>query len=127
MGCTDPKDKNMITLLCFYETGNELQKNYCLKLKENYQGEKPIKYEIKQIPQVPFGIKLKINGKLFDIQKIFDDREEAMKEAVTKITNLVEGKENETEKGKEGKKGNEKEKEKEREKEKEKEKVKEKN
>ena len=90
MGCKNPNDKQIPTLICFYETGNEIQKNYCLKLKENYNGSKPIKYEIKQIPQVSFSIKLRINGKLIEIEKIFDNREEAMKETLKKIEELIE-------------------------------------
>ena len=101
MGCTDPNNKQMPLLICFYETGNEMQKNYCLKLKENYNGSKPLKYEIKQIPQVSFCIKLKINGKLIDIEKIFDNREEAMKETLKKIEELIESNGDEKDKTKE--------------------------
>ena len=101
MGCTDPINKQMPTLICFYETGNEMQKNYCLKLKENYNGSKPLKYEIKQIPQVSFSIKLRINGKLIEIEKIFDNREESMKETLKKIEELVESNGDEKDKTKE--------------------------
>ena len=94
MGCANTKDVQTPTLICFYEADNKEQKNYCLKLKENYNGNKPIKYEIKQIPQVPFGIKLRKNGKIVDIQKIFDNREEVMNETLNKIYDLVENKNN---------------------------------
>ena len=94
MGCANTKDVQTPTLICFYEADNKEQKNYCLKLKENYNGNKPIKYEIKQIPQVPFGIKLRKNGKIVDIQKIFDNREEVMNETLKKIYDLVENKNN---------------------------------
>ena len=90
MGCGNTKDLQIITLLCFYEIDNKEQKNYCLKLKENYKGNQPIKYEIKQIPEVPFGIKLRIKGKIFDIQKVFDNRDEAMNESLQKIYELIE-------------------------------------
>ena len=94
MGCANTKDVQTPTLICFYEADNKEQKNYCLKLKENYNGNKPIKYEIKQIPQVPFGIKLRKNGKIVDIQKIFDNREEVMNETLKKIYDLVENNNN---------------------------------
>ena len=94
MGCANTKDVQTPTLICFYEADKKEQKNYCLKLKENYNGNKPIKYEIKQIPQVPFGIKLRKNGKIVDIQKIFDNREEVMNETLNKIYDLVENKNN---------------------------------
>ena len=89
MGCTNSKDIQIPTLICFYEVDNKEQKNYCLKLKENYKGNKPIKYEIKQIPQIPFSIKLRKDGKIIDIQKIFDNREEIMNETLQKIYDLL--------------------------------------
>ena len=101
MGCTNLKDKQLPTLICFYETGNEMQKSYCLKLKENYKGSKPLKYEIKQIPQVSFSIKLRINGKLIEIEKIFDNREETMKETLKKIEELLQSNGDEKDKAKE--------------------------
>ena len=100
MGCTDLKDKQMPALICFYEEGNDMQKNYCMKLKENYNGNKPLKYEIKHIPQVSFSIKLKINGKLIEIEKVFDNSEERIKETLTKINELIESNGIEKEKGK---------------------------
>ena len=87
--CTNSKDIQMPTLVCFYEIDNKEQKNYCLKLKENYKGNRPIKYEIKQIPQIPFAIKLRKDGKIIDIQKIFDNREEIMNETLQKIYDLL--------------------------------------
>ena len=88
MGCQETKDQ-LPTLLCFYETDNNEQKNYCLKLKENYSGSKNIRYDIKPIPQIPFGIKLRINGKIIDIQKVFDNSDEAMNQALNKIYELL--------------------------------------
>lgn len=104
MGCSESKDAPIATLVCFCEVDNQEQKNYCLKLKENYVGEKPIKYEIKQIPQIPFGIKLRIKGKIIDVQKIFDNREETMNETLNKIYEMLDKKgiqENEKEEEKE--------------------------
>ena len=89
MGCSESKDAPIATLVCFYEVDNQEQKNYCLKIKENYIGEKPIKYEIKEIPQIPFAIKLRINGKIIDIQKIFDNREETMNDTLNKIYEII--------------------------------------
>ncbi len=89
MGCSESKDTQLPTLICFYEMENKEQKNYCIKLKDNYNGNKPIKYDMKSIPQIPFGIKLRINGEIIDIQKIFDNREEVMNETLNKIYDLV--------------------------------------
>ena len=97
MGCEETKDQ-LPTLLCFYETENNEQKNYCLKLKENYRGSKNIRYEIKQIPQIPFGIKLRINEKVIDIQKVFNDSDEAMNQTLNKIYELLDNNGNEKEK-----------------------------
>ena len=91
MGCTSSKNIQIPTLICFYEIDNKEQKNYCLKLKENYKGNKPIKYEIKQIPQISFAIKLRKDGQIIDIQKIFDNREEIMNETLQKIYDILNG------------------------------------
>ena len=89
MGCNDSRNR-MITLICYYETGNNEQKSYCNKLKENYKGNTHIRFEIKDIPQVHFGIKLRISDKTIDIQKVFDNREETMNEILEKIYKCIE-------------------------------------
>ena len=88
MGCEETKDQ-LPTLLCFFEEGNNEQKNYCIKIKDNYNGTKNIRYDIKTIPQIPFGIKLRTKGKLIDIQKVFDNSDEAMNQTLNKINELL--------------------------------------
>ena len=43
MGCNASNDSNLPTLICYFENGNEEQKNYCLALRDSYQHEKSIK------------------------------------------------------------------------------------
>ena len=62
MGCNEAKEQNYPLMLCFFIPGNEDQKNYCLSLKDNFKHEKPIRFEIKSMPSVPFAIKFKIKG-----------------------------------------------------------------
>jgi hypothetical protein len=87
MGCVQANEQ--ATLICFYETGNETQKAYCIKLKDNWHNEKGIKFEIKSVPQVKFAIKFKVKEKLHEIQKEFDDSEETMKETLQKAYDLL--------------------------------------
>ena len=77
MGCSDSKDQ-LPTLICFFETGNEEQKSYCLKLKDNFRYEKSIRFEIKSSPGIPFSIKLKIKDQLYTIESVFNDSEGQM-------------------------------------------------
>ena len=88
MGCDETKD--LPALLCFFEAGNEDQKNYCLKLKDNFHNERTIKFEIKSVPHVPFSIKFKMNGKVHEIQKIYDNSEEAMNSTLKEAYRLLE-------------------------------------
>ena len=74
MGCGESKDK-LPTLLCFFEFGNEDQKNYCLKLKDQFKHEKAIRFEIKSSPGVSFSIQFKINGNTHKIQTIYNEEE----------------------------------------------------
>ena len=87
MGCAQATDTP--TLICFYETGKNEQKDYCIKLKDNIKNEKTIKFEIKSVPQVNFSVKFKLNGKLHDIQTNFDDSEDTMNESLQKIYALL--------------------------------------
>ena len=77
------------TLICFFEKGNEKQKDYCIKLKDNFRHEKTIKFAIKSVPQVNFSIKFKVNGKIHEIQNIFDDSDEALRSTLFKAYNLL--------------------------------------
>ena len=74
MGCDETKEK-LPTLLCFFEMNNEQQKNYCLKLKDNFKHEKPIRFEIKSSPGVNFCVQFKIKGENHKIQTIFNEEE----------------------------------------------------
>ena len=82
MGCNEANDKNLPMLICFFEPGNELQKEYCLKLKDNFHHEQSIRYEIKSTSDNPFGVKLNIKGKIIDIQTEFNNSEEEMLKAL---------------------------------------------
>ena len=71
MGCSESKDR-LPVLLCFFEVRNEQQRNYCIKLKDNFQYEKPIRFQIKSLNGVKFSVQLKIitssihnKGKIF--------------------------------------------------------------
>ena len=54
---------------------NEKQKNYCLKLKDSFKHEKPIRFEIKSSPGVNFSVQFKIKGQIHKIQTIFNEEE----------------------------------------------------
>ena len=62
MGCCGGKKDKYPTLICFFETKNEEQKAYCIKLKDNFKSEKIIRFEIKSLQNVPFKIQLKIKN-----------------------------------------------------------------
>ena len=76
MGCGEVKDKETPLLMCFFERDNEKQKEYCLKLKDNFEYSRTIRYEIKSTANDPFGVKLKIKDKIYDIQTDFVDSED---------------------------------------------------
>ena len=67
MGCDAAKEQNLPTLLCFFETNNDEQKEFCIKLKDSFQHEKSIKYEIRSSVE-PFSVKLKIKNFIYDIK-----------------------------------------------------------
>ena len=89
MGCKNSKDPNVPTLLCFFETGNESQAAYCLKLRDNFQNEKTINYQIKSGEKMAFAIKFKIRNTIHDIQNNFDDSENAMNQSLQKMYDLL--------------------------------------
>ena len=78
------REQSKPQLICFYESGNEEQKNYCIKLKDNFKHEKTINYDIQSIPKVPFSIKIAYNNNIIDLQKVFDDSDETMNETLKK-------------------------------------------
>ena len=70
------KEKKYIypSLLCFFEVGNEAQKQYCIRLKDNYNNDnKTIRYIIQCVTDSPFAVYFIINNKRYKIQTIFDD------------------------------------------------------
>ena len=86
MGCCGSKDKYP-TLICFFETKNEEQKNYCIKLKDSFKNEKTIRFEIKSVPNTPFSIQMKIKDKITVIQEEYN--EEVMEETLNKAYQLL--------------------------------------
>ena len=90
MGCNETKDQ-LPVLICFFETGNEEQKKYCLKLKDNFSHEKPIRFEIKSSPGVPFSIKFKIKEKLYNIESVFNDSEVQMNNSLNIMYKYLDG------------------------------------
>ncbi len=89
MGCDNAKEKNYPVLLCFFETGNEEQKQYCITLKDNFKHEKAIRFEIKSSPGVEFCIKFKLNGKIHEIQSNFDSSQDTMNQSLQKMYDLL--------------------------------------
>ena len=89
MGCQNAKNSNVPTMLCTFETGNELAAAYCLKLRDNFKNEKTINYQIKSGVGFPFKIQFKIRNKIYDIQTIFDDSENAMNTTLQKMYDLL--------------------------------------
>ena len=87
MGCSHGNETPI--LICIIEQGNKEQKDYCIKLKDNFHHEKTIKFEVKSVPQVNFSIKFKVNGKLHEIQKTYDNSEEAMQSTLQKAYELL--------------------------------------
>ena len=90
MGCHTPIDKNRYPiLLCSFEYGNEEQKNYCIKLRDNFNYEKTIKYIIESNKESSFAIKLQIKKKIYDIQTIFNDSNEEMEKTLQNLYNKL--------------------------------------
>ena len=87
MGCDAEKPKNIPSLLCDFEKGNEVQKEYCLKLKDNFKHKKTIRYQIRSSES--FSIKFKIKGKIYDIQNNYVNTEEVMNKTLQSIYTLL--------------------------------------
>ena len=88
MGCCGSKDKYP-TLICFFETKNEEQKNYCIKLKDSFKNEKTIRFEIKSVPGTPFSIQFKIKDNISVLQNEFNNDEETMNQTLQKAYELL--------------------------------------
>ena len=89
MGCCGGKKDKYPTLICFFETKNEEQKAYCIKLKDNFKSDKTIRFEIKSLPNVPFKIQFKKDGKITDLQTEYSNEEEVMKETLQRAYDLL--------------------------------------
>ena len=97
MGCGGSKDENPVeidaykypVLICFFESKNEDQKNYCIKLKDNFKNEKTIRFEIKSQPGTPFSIQFKVKDNISMLQNEFKDDDETMMETLNKVYELL--------------------------------------
>ena len=85
----DSDDDDIPALLCFYESENEDQKAYCLKVKNSFRHRNTIKFAIKSIPGVAFSIKFKYEGKLTVIQSQYDNSEETMVDTLQKAYKIL--------------------------------------
>jgi len=91
MGCDESKDVNYPVLLGFFEPGNEEQKAYCLKLKDNFKHEQSIRFQISSPPGVNFSIQFKVKSQPdpIKIQETFDSSDEAMNQALEKMYKIL--------------------------------------
>ena len=89
MGCKNEKELNVPSLLCFFETGNQSQADYCLKLRDNFKHERTVNYQIKSGEKTPFAIQFKIQKTVHNIQTDFDYSEEKMNQTLQKIYDLL--------------------------------------
>ena len=81
--------KNWPTFILDFEKGNEEQKAFCLKLKDNFEYEKSINYVIKSNEGSTFSVKLEIENQIYEISNEFDDSEDKMNEILQKIYKLL--------------------------------------
>ena len=92
MGCNEVKDPtaNLPSLMCIVEPKNENQKNFCLKLKENFNYPNSVKYEIRAYQGSTFNIYLVINGQQRSILTAFNENNEnEVNNALQKIYNIL--------------------------------------
>ena len=92
MGCNEVKDPtaNLPSLICTVEPKNENQKNFCLKLKENFNYPNSVKYEIRAYQGSTFNIYLVINGQQQSILTAFNENNEnEVNNALQKIYNIL--------------------------------------
>ena len=94
MGCDESKDTNYPLLLCFFETGREDQRDYCIKLKDNFRHEQSIRFQISSPPEVRFSIQFKVkwHPEPLKIQETFDSSDEAMNQALEKMYKILDEK-----------------------------------
>ena len=87
--CGKSRSHEQPTIICFYDFGDDSQKDYCLKLRDNFKHSKTVKYEIKCSPGVPFCIKFKMKKKIYDIQNIYDNSDNILNESLEKIYKIL--------------------------------------
>ena len=93
MGCNETKD-NLPKIIMFFECGDEIQKEYCIKLKDNFEYSSPVSYSINSQAGIPFSIQLKIKEEPQPI-KIQENKEftdEEMKATINKICKILDTK-----------------------------------
>ena len=91
MGCSEIKGKNYPLILLVFEDKNEEQKNYCIKLRDNFHHKNTVQYQIKSYINSTFSIKLQIKETIYDIQTTFSNSEEDLKRTLQKIYNKLDG------------------------------------
>ena len=92
MGCKEVNDPtaNLPTLICTVEPKNEAQKQYCIKLKDNFNYPTSVKYEIKAYAGSTFNILLVIQGKNHSIQTTLNENDEnEVKNNLQKIYDIL--------------------------------------
>ena len=92
MGCKEVNDPtaNLPTLMCTFEPKNQAQKQYCIKLKDNFNYPTSVKYEIKANAGSTFNILLVIQGKNHSIQTTLNESDEnEVKNNLQKIYDIL--------------------------------------
>ena len=92
MGCKEVNDPtaNLPTLMCTFEPKNQAQKQYCIKLKDNFNYPTSVKYEIKACAGSTFNIMLVIQGKNHSIQTTLNESDEnEVKNNLQKIYDIL--------------------------------------
>ena len=92
MGCKEVNDPtaNLPTLICTFEPKNEAQKQYCIKLKDNFNYPTSVKYEIRAYAGSTFNILLVIQGKNHSIQTTLNESDEnEVKNNLQKIYDIL--------------------------------------
>ena len=87
MGICGQEQDDLPCFLGFFEMNNEAQKNYCLKIRENYNHEKTIRFKITSSPGIAFSIQLKIKNEIHKIQTTFDESQ--LNETLNKMYKLL--------------------------------------
>ena len=92
MGCKEVNDPtaNLPTLRCTFEPKNQAQKQYCIKLQDNFNYPTSVKYEIKAYAGSTFNILLVIQGKNHSIQTTLNESDEnEVKNNLQKIYDIL--------------------------------------